>query len=382
MKKIINAAISEDIPVKKSRTAIGMLASVFGMTINLILFAAKLAVGLVFGSISVMADAFNNLSDLGNSIITLLGFKLASRPADKEHPFGHGRMEYMSALVVSVAIILVGLELIRSSVGKIISPELLQTGTAVYIVLSLSIIFKLLMGIVYSKIGKKINSPAVSAAKSDSFSDAAATFAVLISAILIDAFDMNIDAYVGLAVAVMIIITGIKAARDTLDPLLGQPPAEETVNEIRHIALSYDNILDIHSLTVHNYGAGRSFASLHATVPQDMGLVECHEMVDRCEKEIETKLNIHMLIHIDPTGTTDSQTIKIRGAVCEIMHNIDPSLIVRDFRLLKEEKEMLFDIFIPLGKHIDRMALTQEAEEKISSRFDGYAVNINVVCDA
>ena len=363
------------------RTTYGIKAGTFGMIINLLLFFSKLAVGILSGGIAVMADAFNNFSDFGSSVITLFGFKMAARPADKEHPFGHGRMEYMSALAVSMIIILVGVELVKSSIDKIFRPQALDTGILIYIVLILSIALKLIMGCVYSYTGKKINSLALNAAKFDSFTDCIATGAVLISSVIFDVFNINIDAYIGLAVALMIIITGIKSAKGTLDPLIGQPPSREITDKIKAIALSYENILDIHGLTIHSYGAGRAFASLHAVVPQDMELIKCHEMIDKCEQEIESNLGIHMLIHIDPTGTKDIETLDVKAKVQEIISGISPNLTVVDFRIYKDEKEMLFDIFVPVGVEFDRDELENDAEEKVKSQFFDYNVRANVVMD-
>lgn len=367
--------------INGTRSAYGIKAGIFGMIINFVLFIAKLAAGILSGGIAVMADAFNNLSDFGSSVITLFGFKLASRPADKEHPFGHGRMEYMSALAVSMIIILVGVELIKSSVEKIFHPEMLDTGVLIYVVLILSIVLKLIMGCVYAYTGKKINSLALKAAKADSFTDCIATGAVLVSSVMFDAFNINIDAYIGLAVAVMIIVTGVKSVKETLDPLIGQPPSRDVTDKIKAIALSYDNILDIHGLTIHSYGAGRAFASLHAVVPQDMGLVECHEMVDMCEQEIELKLGIHALIHIDPTGTKDVETLDVKARVQEIIGSINPSLTIVDFRLYKDEQKMLFDIFVPVGVEFDRNVLESDAEERVKREFAGYIVKANAVMD-
>ena len=368
--------------VNSGRTAYGVKAGVFGMIINVLLFALKLAAGLLSGGIAVMADAFNNLSDFGSSIITLFGFKLAARPADKEHPFGHGRLEYMSALAVSMLIVLVGVELIKSSVSKIFNPGSMDTGVLIYAVLVLSIALKVTMGCVYAYTEKKTGSLALKAAKADSFTDCIATGAVLISSVLFDLSGINIDAYIGLAVALMIIITGIRSAKETLDPLLGQPPSRETTDRIKAIALSYSGILDIHGLTVHSYGVGRSFASLHAVVPEDMGLTECHEMIDQCEREIEARLGIHMLIHVDPTGTKDVETLDVKARVQEIIRDINPALNIVDFRIHKDEHKMLFDIFVPVGMELDRYGLEKDAEQCVSAEFTDYSVKANVVMDA
>ena len=268
------------------RTRYGVLGGVVGVACNLLLFVIKLSIGFFSGSVSIIADAFNNLSDIGSCAVTLLGFKLASEPPDPEHPFGHGRMEYMSAALVSILIVLVGIELLKESVNKILHPEPLKFSYYIIAALLVSIAIKLWLGLFNKKLSKRISSPALQATAADCFSDCFATSAVLVSVLISHLTSLNIDAYVGVAVSVLIMWNGVKSIKETLDPLLGTPPEPETVSALEELVLSYPDFLGIHDLIIHNYGPGRSFASLHVEVPQDIDILTCHERIDHCEKTI------------------------------------------------------------------------------------------------
>lgn len=331
------------------RTRYGLLGGVVGIICNLLLFIIKLSIGFFSGSMSIIADAFNNLSDIGSCAVTLLGFKLASQPPDPEHPFGHGRMEYMSAALVSILIVLVGVELFKESINKILNPQPLKFSYYIIAALLVSIAIKLWMGLFNKNLGKRISSPALHATAADCFSDCISTGAVLISVLISHFTALNLDAYAGLVVSVLIMWNGVKSIKDTLDPLLGTPPAPETVEELEKTVLSYPDFLGIHDLIVHNYGPGRSFASLHVEVPQNIDILACHELIDHCEKTIMEKLGLEAVIHMDPIATDDSYTLNIKQQLNEKIKTLDEALTMHDFRMVKGEKRtnLIFDVVVP-----------------------------------
>lgn len=331
------------------RTCYGILGGVVGIVCNLLLFAVKLSIGLFSGSMSILADAFNNLSDIGSNAITLLSFKLASQPPDREHPFGHGRMEYMSAALVSIVIVLVGAELLKESVNKILHPQPLNFSYSIIAVLVISVLIKLWMGLFNKKLGGIIQSPTLRATAIDSISDCIATSAVLLSVVLSHFTALHIDAYAGLVVSLMIIYSGIKSIKDTLNPLLGTPPDPKTVTALESLVLSYPDFLGIHDLMIHNYGPGRSFASLHVEVPQDINILVCHERIDHCEKEIFSQLGIEAVIHMDPIATNDAYTLDIKEKLTEKIKSLDEQLCMHDFRMVrgKNRTNLIFDVAVP-----------------------------------
>lgn len=331
------------------RTRYGVLGSVVGAFCNLLLFVIKLSIGLFSNSVSIIADAFNNLSDIGSCAVALIGFKLANQPPDPEHPFGHGRLEYMSAALVSILIVLVGFELFKESVDKILHPQALKFSYYIIAALIISISIKLWMGLFNKSLGKRINSLTLKATAADCFSDCISTSAVLLSVIISHFTSLNIDAYVGLVVSVLIMFNGIKSIKDTLDPLLGTPPEPETVSALEELVLSYPDFLGIHDLIIHNYGPGRSFASLHVEVPQDIDILTCHERIDHCEKTILEQLGLEAVIHMDPIATDDSYTLDIKYKLCEKIKEFDSNLSIHDFRIVKGEKRtnLIFDVAVP-----------------------------------
>ncbi len=331
------------------RTRYGVLGGIVGIVCNLLLFVIKLSIGFFSGSVSIIADAFNNLSDIGSCAVTLLGFKLASEPPDPEHPFGHGRMEYMSAALVSILIVLVGIELLKESVNKILHPEPLKFSYYIIAALLVSIAIKLWLGLFNKKLGGRISSPALHATAADCFSDCFATSAVLVSVLISHLTSFNIDAYVGVAVSVLIMWNGVKSIKETLDPLLGTPPEPETVSALEELVLSYPDFLGIHDLIIHNYGPGRSFASLHVEVPQDINILTCHERIDHCEKTILEQLGLEAVIHMDPIATDDSYTLDIKDKLCEKIKEFDSNLSIHDFRIVKGENRtnLIFDVAVP-----------------------------------
>lgn len=350
------------------------LGSVVGILCNLILFAIKLAIGLLAGSVSIMADAFNNLTDIGSSVVTIIGFRLSIKPADKEHPFGHGRFEYMSAMLVAIIILLVGFELFKTSVEKIFTPSELKVEFYTIILLSISVIIKLWMFLFNKKLGKSINSSGLIATAQDSVNDSIATFAVLVSIIISKIFGINVDPFMGIAVAVFILYSGVKTIKETLDPLLGMPPEKETIDAIATMVLANEKFVGIHDLIVHNYGPGRSFASLHVEVPSDADIVACHEDIDACEKEIHGALGIEVVIHMDPIAINDENTIKTKEAVCNAIGKYNSKFSIHDFRMVNGEEQinLIFDVVVPNDitlKDFEIKSKIQEICKELDSRY-------------
>ena len=331
------------------RQAYGQLCGAVGIGLNLLLFAGKLFAGTISGSIAITADAFNNLSDAGSSVVTLLGFRLAGRKPDPEHPFGHGRMEYISGLAVAGLILLMGVELGKSSLKKILSPEEIVSSPLVLAILAVSVAVKLYMFYYNRSIGKKIKSAAMSATATDSLSDAVSTTAVLIATLVGQLTGLNIDGWVGLLVALFILFSAYKAAKETLSPLLGQTPDPEFVERIEQIVLSYPEVLNIHDLIVHDYGPGRMMISLHAEVSADGDLLQLHDVIDNAEHRLKKELGCMAVIHMDPIITNDAHTDALRMAVAEKVKTIDPRLTIHDFRTVSgpTHTNLIFDVVVP-----------------------------------
>lgn len=361
---------------KNVRSAYGILCSIVGIVLNILLFAFKIFAGILTGSIAVTADAFNNLSDAGSSLITLIGFKLASQKPDKDHPFGHGRFEYISGLIVSMIIIIMGVELVQSSVDKIVSKAAAAKLDAVSLVILIcAIAVKLYMAIYNRTIGKKIDSSSMLATAADSLSDCVATSVVLLSMILSGIFNVNIDGWCGLAVAVFIIFAGINAAKETINPLLGQMPSKEFVQSISNIVMSYEKIVGIHDLVVHDYGPGRVMISLHAEVPDKADLLDTHDLVDNIEKELSCKLGCEAVIHMDPIATDNEMVLTLREKISRIVLEIDNGATIHDFRLVEgaTHTNLIFDVVVPFRvKMTDEQIKTRLSElifEKIGNNY-------------
>lgn len=341
------------------RAAYGSLCGVLGIILNIILFAFKLLAGLISGAISISADAFNNLTDAGSSVITLIGFRMSEQKPDKDHPFGHGRIEYVSGLIVSLLIILVGVELARTSFGKIITPAAVSFSSTVVLILALSIALKAYMAFYNFKIGKRIDSAAMRATATDSLSDCIATTAVLVCLVISHLTSVNIDAYCGLAVSAFIIFSGIRSAKDTISPLLGEPPSRELIDKISGIVYSYDGVVGIHDLIVHNYGPGRSMISLHAEVSEKADLLLTHDMIDNIEKELRTTLGCDAVIHMDPIATDDEEINTTREKISALVRCIDSRMSIHDFRMVRghTHTNVIFDLVVPfdLGKSEDEL---------------------------
>ena len=343
----------DDVKNNTTREAYGSLSGVVGIICNLLLCAFKITVGLLTASISIIADGFNNLSDMGSSVITILGFKLANKPADKDHPFGHGRIEYMSAFIVAILIMLVGFELMKTSVTALADGTAMPVySTASIIVLAISVIFKLWLYIFNRKIGKKIESETLLATAQDSLNDSIATAVILLSVAVskMVALPFNLDAVMGIAVSLFILFAGINAAKETLNRILGEPPSPDLITDIEAAILSRKDFVGIHDLIVHNYGPGRLFASVHVEVPQDINIVECHEQIDLCEKEIYDNLGVSLVIHMDPMDVNNEQVAFVRSQLSDGIKVIHPDLTLHDFRMTPmadTQTNLVFDVVIP-----------------------------------
>ncbi len=334
-----------------ARQAYGVLCGAVGIFLNLCLFAGKFFAGLVSNSIAITADAFNNLSDAGSSIITLIGFKMAGQKPDPHHPFGHGRIEYISGFLVAIIILLMGVELLKTSVSKIIHPEELAFSPLILIILIVSISVKCYMFYYNRTLGKKLDSAAMLATAADSFSDSLATTAVLISTLVSHFTGLAIDGWCGILVGLFICWSGYGAARDTISPLLGQAPDREFVQQINDIVTAHQTILGIHDLIVHNYGPGRTLISLHAEVPADGDILELHDLIDTIEHELRDTLNCHAVIHMDPVCVGDEETMRLKELVRGYLAEIDERITMHDFRIVTgpTHTNLIFDVVVPYG---------------------------------
>ena len=328
----------------------GVLSGVVGIALNCILFVSKLAAGFITGAISIMADAFNNLSDVGSSVVTLVGFKLSGNEADEEHPFGHGRIEYVAGLIVALLIILMGVELVRTSFGRIFNPEEISFDPVVACILVFAIFVKLLMYFGNKEAAKAIDSAALNNTALDSISDVFTTSVVLVCTIITYKTGVSLDGFVGIVVGALIIKTGIEAARDTINPLLGEPPSKELVKEIEETVMSHENILGVHDLVIHNYGPTGLFMSLHAEVDAGMDLITVHDFIDDIESELRAKYSCEAVIHMDPVVIGDKDTEMLKRKVRYIVKALDPELLFHDFRLKHskdKERRVAFDLSVP-----------------------------------
>lgn len=338
------------------RRAWGSLCGFMGIALNLLLFAGKLAAGALSGSIAVTADAFNNLSDAGSSVVTLLGFRLAGKKPDADHPFGHGRMEYVSGLAVAGLILLMGAELAKSSVEKILRPESVSFSWLAAAILLVSIGVKVYMYLYNKSVGKKIRSAAMAATASDSLSDAAATAAVLLAMLVGHWSGVQLDGWTGLLVALFILWSAVQAARDTVSPLLGQSPDPLLVKEIEELVMAHDAVVGVHDLVVHDYGPGRRIISLHAEVPADGQVLALHDVIDNIEAELSRKLHCEAVIHMDPVVVGDPQVDALHEKVAALVRTIDPRITIHDFRIVPgaTHTNLIFDAVIPFDERLTR----------------------------
>lgn len=339
---------NKDVKDEGVRTSYGFLAGIVGIIINTLLFAVKLIVGLISQSIAVTADAFNNLSDAASSLITIIGFKIAGKPADKEHPFGHGRIEYISALVVSFMVLLVGFEFVKSSFDRILHPSPIIFELIPFILLLLSILAKVWLSRFNGFIGNIIDSSALKASSFDALGDVFTSSTVALSFIISHFTSFPIDGYIGMIVALFIIYSGISLIKDTLNPLLGEAPDKELVKSIKNGVLSYEYINGVHDLVIHNYGPGRCMASIHAEVPCDISIMSIHEIIDKAERELSKKLNIYLVIHMDPVNTNDTEINAARKDLVKLLKQFPIVNSMHDFRMVGEgeKRNLIFDLVI------------------------------------
>ncbi len=371
---------SDDLKDPAVRIRIGYLGSITGIVLNVLLFAGKFIAGLISGAISVTADAFNNLSDAGSSIMSLVGFRMAAQPADEEHPFGHGRMEYVSGLVISFLIMLMGFELAKSSVEKMIHPEDMTFSWLTLIILIVSVLVKLWMGLFNHKLGKMINSASMKATAVDSISDCISTSAVIAALLVLYFFDVNIDSYIGLAVALFILYSGINTFKESLTPLLGTKPDKEFVAEITQKVESYEGIVGTHDMIVHDYGVGNLIISMHAEVPMEMNFNDAHELIDKIEDDLKIQYKCLVTIHMDPVAVNDEKAMALKAQIADIVRQIDSRMSVHDFRMTdgKDRENLIFDVVVPFGLKMTDAEVREAISERVSQIDKAYQCVINI----
>ncbi len=368
---------SEDITNPDVRNNYGQFGGLVGIFLNICLFSGKFIAGLIVNSIAITADAFNNLSDAGSSIITLIGFKMAAKPADNEHPFGHGRFEYISGFVISMVILLMSFELGKTSIQKIFNPTEAAFSIISVSILFVSILVKLWMCFFNRRLGKIIDSPTMKATAMDSLSDVVATSTVVVGIFISYLTKLNIDGYLGIVVAIFIFFTGISTIRETLDKLLGEAPDKELISQIKGTVLEHKEVIGVHDIIVHNYGAGQLIISLHAEVPCDIDILKIHDIIDLIEIELKDKFKCIAVIHMDPIETNDEKTLETAQKVMSILKSIDNSISMHDFRMVVGETHtnLVFDVVIPFKFRLSDEKLKCEIRERISClRPDFYVI--------
>ena len=365
------------------RTAYGTMVSITGIILNLILFTSKFVVGTLFGAISIVGDAVNNLSDAGTQIISLISFRIAAKPADREHPFGHARIEYVTSMIVSFLVMLVGFELLKSSISQIFSPERPDSSPVAIIVLIGSMLCKLWLGLFNRTIGKRIDSSVMRATAADSLSDVFATGAVLVATVLPMIFtnmNWNPDAYMGVIVAVLIIVAGFRILNESKNAILGEAPSEEIVKQITDVVDKYEGALGIHDMVVHNYGPGRIIASLHIEVDGSVNVFESHDMIDTIEKDLRENCGIEATIHLDPIVTDDEQVTTLRQKTADAVQKIHPSMQIHDFRFVAgaTHTNLIFDVVVPFEVKMSNAEIKAMVAEKVREIDPNYCVVLNI----
>ena len=378
---IVNKFIKDNSNVKDNavRNSYGILGGIVGIIINLILFIIKLSVGLLVSSIAVMADAFNNLSDAASSLITILGFKLSNKPADREHPFGHGRIEYLSALIVAFMVMLVGLQFIKSSFERIVNPSPVTFELVPFILLFVSIFLKIWLSRFNKFVGEMINSTALKASSVDALGDVFTSTCVSISFLAAKFTTFPIDGYIGMVVAIFIVYSGFTLIKDTISPLLGEAPDPELVTSIKEMVLSYDKILGAHDLIIHNYGPGKCMASIHAEIPSDISVVVIHEIIDKAEREISSALNIYLVMHIDPICIIEGEVKEAYEEILSLIQEYKFIESIHDFRIIGEGevKNLVFDLVVAASKEFS--IKDNELVDKISERVKEHHPHYNCI---
>ena len=355
---------------EKDRLKLGVMSGVVGIVLNIILSVFKVIFGAITKSISIIADGVNNIFDAISSIISLIGFRISGKPADDEHPFGHGRVEYISALTLAFFILLMGFELIKSSIDKFTNPETVIFSVPAVIVLVLSILAKIWLAFFNKKIGKLINSVTVDAVVTDSIGDIAATTCSLIALIASKYTDLPIDAFMGIIVALVVIYAGIGIIRDTMGPLLGEPPEKEIVEKLEEAVLSYDGVIGIHDLVLHSYGHSKIIGSVHAEVPADKDMLESHDLIDMIERDIRHRFGIEISIHMDPVLVNDERTEKYKEMVAEIIASISPDITMHDFRIVDgpTHTNLIFDLVLPRKSEITEQKLKDTVATRVKEK--------------
>lgn len=376
LKHFIKSGTTEE----DTRKKYGMVSGYVGILCNIILFAVKFFAGVITHSVSITADALNNLSDVGSSVATLLGFKLADRPPDKEHPFGHGRYEYISGFVVSLIIILMGIELLKASFEKIISPQQINFHIISFLIMLCSIAVKLWLCFFNKKVGKIISSATLQATAMDSLSDVAATSAVMIGMLVYYFFHLNIDGYMGIIVAAFILYTGITTAKETLNPLIGTAPPYDLIEEIKKEVLSYPGILGVHDLIVHSYGAEKKLISLHAEVSAQSDILQIHDVIDTIERDMKQKFMCDAVIHMDPIDMEDEQTKQLYHQIKLTVKNIDDSFNIHDFRVVKSmgEVKIFFDVAVPFPCQQSNSEIAEKIKYHVEELEENYIANVTI----
>ena len=364
--------IKKDMPADVQRGLYGKLCGLMGILLNIVLFAIKFFAGTISNSIAITADAFNNLSDAGSSVVTLVGFKLSEQKPDAKHPYGHGRIEYISGLIVSAVILLMAFEMLKDSVGKIIHPEETSFSIVIIAILVISILVKFYMAFYNFRVGKKIDSATIRATGTDSLSDTISTIVVLISTIVGHFTSLHIDGVCGIIVGLFILYAGISTAKETLSLLMGEPPEKEYVDSIEELVLNFDErILDVHDLMVHDYGPGRKIISLHAEVPADGDILEIHDVIDNLEKQLAEQFHCLATIHMDPVVTNDPKVDALKEGVLELLHEIDPEITMHDFRIVTgpSHTNLIFDIVVPFKYHMPERDLLKLIDQKVMDHY-------------
>lgn len=377
---LIRAVTSRGGDEKALRTRCGMCSGIVGIVLNVLLFAAKYFAGAISGSIAITADAFNNLSDAASCSVNVFGFKLSGKPADEEHPFGHGRLEYICAMIVTFLVLIMGYELASSSFRKILHPEPVIFSYVSMAILIVSILGKLWLALFNKTMGKQIHSPALEATATDSFGDMAATGATLVSLILSKFTTLPLDGYFGMGVAIFIFIAGIRLFKESSDPLLGQPPEKELIDRLIAKVLSYDGVVGVHDLILHDYGPGRLFGSVHAEVPSSSDVMEIHDTIDVIEQDVAREFGMQLVIHLDPIAVDDERVTALRELATSVVRSIDEVLTIHDFRIVEgpSHTNLIFDLVTPYQYKYSDTELVRMVESALQKENETYFAVIHV----